>query len=205
MFYVFEGGDGVGKSTQSRLLREFLERTAKRRVLEVREPGGTELGEQLREILLSHESEDISSSVELFLFMAARAHLCRTIILPALESGLAVLADRFLWSSVVYQGFAGGLAPDDILRMGGLATADVKPTRTFLIDLEPEAAFQRLGTLDRVEERGVDFQRRVRQGYLALTKKYPEQFVVLDGKLTAEEIHRQVVRELTENSPEWEA
>ncbi|MBN1441437.1 MAG: dTMP kinase [Planctomycetes bacterium] len=194
MFYVFEGGDGVGKSTQLGLLKRYLEVEAGRRVYIVREPGGTDLGERLREILLAPESGDLSPQVEVFLFMAARAHLCEKEIRPALRRGRVVLADRFLWSSVVYQGVAGGLGLDEVLRLGAIATSDVRPTRIFVLDLDPDLAFGRFRDRDRMESRPAEFHRRVRDGYLALARRFPAESLVLDGSLPAEELHELVVQ-----------
>jgi dTMP kinase len=196
MFLVFEGIDGSGMSTQARRLREHLERVSPRRVLLVREPGGTELGERIRDLLLDPSSGDLSPQVELFLFMAARAQLSERVIQPALRRGEIVISDRFLWSSVAYQGIAGGLGAGAVMEMGRMATAGLAPAMTFLIDLDPEVASQRLGELDRVERRGVEFQRRVRDGFLELAREHPGEFRVIDGGASIDDVHACVVREL---------
>jgi dTMP kinase len=192
MFFVFEGIDGSGKSTQARLLRERLV-FAGRDVLLVREPGGTRLGERLRELLLDPLGEELSAETELFLFMAARAHLCRTVIVPALAAGRIVISDRFIWSSAVYQGFAGGLEADEVLRIGRIATRGLEPARSFLIDLEPEAAFARIEAHDRLERRGLGFQERVRDGFLVLARRYPESLTLIDGRGDPEVVHGRVL------------
>jgi len=215
MFLVLEGMDGSGKSSQAARLNAFLTRESGRETLLVREPGGTRLGERVRELLLEplvrstgatgvEESSDgpgrgegdLTPEVELFLFMAARAQLATEKILPALRNGVIVISDRFVWSSVVYQGIVGGLDVSTILEMGRVATRGIVPTRTFVIDVEPRDAFARLGTHDRVEQRGLDFQVRVRDGFLRLARDMPEQFVVIDGAGSIEEVHGRVVAAL---------
>jgi dTMP kinase len=196
MFLVFEGIDGAGKSTQARLLKEYLESQYGCQVLLVREPGGTELGEKVRQLLLDPHSGDLAAEVEMFLFMAARAHLCRTRISPALQRGEVVISDRFTWSTVVYQGFVGGLDPGDVLRLGRIATPGLEPTYTFVIDLPPEEAFQRLDEQDRMERKGLGFQRRVRQGFLSLAAEHPASCAVVDGRGAAREVAERVIRSL---------
>ncbi|MGQ9591394.1 MAG: dTMP kinase [Planctomycetota bacterium] len=192
MFLVFEGVDGSGKSTQARLLaREFERRSFG--VELVREPGGTPLGEELREILLSRSGRTLAPETELFLFMAARSQLVRDRILPALERGRVVISDRFLWSSVVYQGVRAGLPFEEILEMGRVATAGLAPDRTFVIDLDPEVALSRVGNPDRMEASGVEFQRRVREGFLELAGRFRETSVVIDGRGSAEEVFARVL------------
>ena len=139
MFIAFEGVDGAGKSTQVRLLGEHLERGG-REVVICREPGGTGLGEELRRILLDPGSGDLQPEVEVLLFMAARAQLCNKVIRPELESGKVVISDRFLWSSVVYQGVVGGLGGEEVLSIGGVASRGLLPDLTFLVDLDPAAS-----------------------------------------------------------------
>lgn len=191
MFIVFEGVDGAGKSTQAELLAREL--GARSQPVElVREPGGTPLGEELREILLRPDRCAIAPEAELFLFMAARAQLVRERIQPALRQGRIVISDRFLWSSVVYQGARCSLSFDEILRMGRVATGGLIPDRTFVIDLEPEIALARVEKPDRMEAGGIELQRRVREGFLALARRFPETAVVIDGRGSAEEVFNRV-------------
>ena len=150
MFFVFEGGDGSGKSTQARLLAQRLERDHRLPVLTVREPGATALGEELREMLLAPREENLAAETELYLFMAARSHLVRERILPALARGEIVVSDRFLWSSAAYQGAAASVDPAEVLRIGRLAVEGVEVTRTFLIDLDPDLAHARTVSGDRM-------------------------------------------------------
>jgi dTMP kinase len=196
MFLVFEGIDGSGKSTQACLLEKYLRRERRLSVLLVREPGGTRLGERVRDLVLSPSSGDLAAETELFLFMAARSHLVRSRILPALEAGRIVISDRFLWSSVVYQGYAAGVRPQEIFRMGRLAVAGLRATRTFLIDLDPKEAFLRIRDRNRMEDRGLQFQRRVRTGFLALSRQVPRDSVVIDGRGSPDEVHERVLSSL---------
>lgn len=198
MFFVFEGGDGCGKSTQARLLAQYLEREQPRPVLTVREPGGTVLGEELRRILLAPRKEELAAETELYLFMAARSHLVRQRIAPALARGEIVVSDRFLWSSAAYQGAAASVEAAEVLRIGRLAVAGVEITRTFLIDLDPELAHARTSSGDRMENRGVEFQRRVRENFLALAKMEPARVSVIDGCGTPEEVQARIVAQLPE-------
>ena len=200
MFIAFEGVDGAGKSTQVRLLGEHLERGG-REVVFCREPGGTGLGEELRRILLDPGSGDLQPEVEVLLFMAARAQLCNKVIRPELESGKVVISDRFLWSSVVYQGVVGGLGVEEVLSIGRVATRGLLPDLTFLVDLDPAASHSGLDDGDRMESRGIEFQRRVRQGFLALSEEFQDKFILVDGSASIEQVHQQVLDALPQEQP----
>jgi dTMP kinase len=196
MFFVFEGIDGSGKSTQAKLLAEYLSGERGMDVLLLREPGGTELGEKLRELILDPDGEDLAPETEIFLFMAARSHLVRTRIIPALAGGQVVICDRFIWSTAVYQGLAAGLPHMEILRMGRLAAPGLAVTKTFLIDLPVESAFRRVKSPNRMEGRGLAFQRRVRSGFLSLAEKYPRRVAVIDGAGSTSAVHGRVLSSL---------
>jgi dTMP kinase len=200
-FFVFEGADGVGKTTQAKLLSEYIRGRHGLDVLLLREPGGTKLGERVRQILLDPSSGRIETPTELFLFMAARSHLVREKILPALEEGLVVVCDRYLWSSAVYQGIAGGLGSELVLRIGRLAAA-AKPMRTFLIDTPLATACRRTAGVDRMESRGRSFQEKVRRGFLELARRHPRGVEVIDGRGSPEDVHRRVVGRLPDGWPE---
>lgn len=200
MFVAFEGVDGAGKSTQVKLLGEHLERSG-REVVICREPGGTSLGEELRRILLDPGSGDLQPEVEVLLFMAARAQLCNKIIRPELESGKAVISDRFLWSSVVYQGVVGGLGVEEVLSIGRVATRGLLPELTFLVDLDPAASHSGLDDGDRMESRGIEFQRRVRDGFLALAEEFKDSFILIDGGASIDQVHQQVLDALPKEQP----
>ena len=200
MFIAFEGVDGAGKSTQVRLLGEHLERGG-REVVICREPGGTGLGEELRRILLDPGSGDLQPEVEVLLFMAARAQLCNKVIRPELESGKVVISDRFLWSSVVYQGVVGGLGVEEVLSIGRVATRGLLPDLTFLVDLDPAASHSGLDDGDRMESRGIEFQRRVREGFLTLAEEFQDKFILVDGSASIEQVHQQVLDALPKEQP----
>ncbi|MEM7233151.1 MAG: dTMP kinase [Planctomycetota bacterium] len=195
MFVAFEGIDGSGKSTQAKRFAEFARGDGSRRVVEVREPGGTRVGEDIRRILLDPESGDLSVETEVFLFMAARSHLCRELIAPALERGEAVIADRFLVSSVVYQGIVGEFGADRVLELGRTATRGVVPDVTFVVDVDPEVGFSRIGSEpDRVEQKGLDFQKRLRDGYLHVAST-SDRIVVVDGAGSIDDVAKRVLSE----------
>ncbi len=195
MFYVFEGIDGSGKSTQARILEEHFRRE-KRRVLCVREPGGTPLGETLRRLILEPGDEEFAPQTELFLFMAARAHLVDQRIEPALREGKIVISDRFLWSSAAYQSMPGGLTPEAILRVGELAVGTLNVTQTFFVDLDPQTALARTSSGDRMESRGVEFQAQVRENFLAIVEAHRDCATVIDGRGSPEEVHTRVLSHL---------
>lgn len=183
MFISFEGIDGSGKSTQAVRLAERL-RAAGRRVVSVREPGGTPLGEQIRGLLLD-PSGDVTPRAELLLFSAARAQLVERVIAPALAVGEVVIADRFSDSTTAYQGFGREvLAPDDMDAFHSLVTGGLAPDLTLIVDVTLETARRRRAAVsaDRMEAADDMFYARVREGYHAVARRHPERVVVIDGE-----------------------
>jgi len=167
MFFSFDGIDGVGKTTQMRLFCDWLaERQLE--VLTCRDPGSTPLGEQVREILLnSDENTPIGARSEMLLYMAARAQLVDEVLRPALAAGKTIVSDRYLLANIVYQGHAGGLDIEEVRGVGQVATEGLMPDCTFLLDMPPQAARQRMGDdLDRMESRGDEYRKRLREGFL---------------------------------------
>lgn len=192
MFVTLDGIDGVGKSTQIERLCSWLRENG-REVLTCRDPGSTQLGEQVRGILLGHHDTPVGMRSEMLLYMAARAQLVDEVIRPALEQGRAVVSDRFSLANVVYQGYGGGLDVDELWTVGRIATGDLQPTRTFLLDMSPEAALSRLTDQpDRMEKRGVEFMSRVREGFLAEAKKQPDRIVIVDAARSVDEIQQAI-------------
>jgi dTMP kinase len=194
-FIVLEGLDGSGKSTQCRMLAAWL-RARGSAVTECADPGGTPVGDRVRDILLDRRQQ-MSVRCEALLFMASRAQLTAEVIQPALAAGRAVVCDRFLLSNVVYQGYAGGLDPGELWQAGRLATGGVVPDLTVVLDLTVEAAAaRRTRPADRVESRGAQFHRRVREGFLAEARRDPDRIRVVDAFLPADLVHEEVCREV---------
>ncbi len=183
LFITFEGIDGCGKTTHLALLESYL-REKGYDPLMPREPGGTALGEQIRPLLLNKASYDISPESELLLFLASRAQICRELIRPALEVGRLVICDRFMDSSVAYQGYGRGLGPDLVSQFNNFATAGLTPDLTFLLDLDPQLASQRIDAREmaanRLDAEGLAFQTKVRQGFLELARQNPDRIVLID-------------------------
>ena len=192
-FVVFEGPDGCGKTTQLGRL-EGACKAAGVTLTRVREPGGTAVGEAVRQILLSRATDGLSMSAEMLLYMAARAQLVKTIIRPALDRGELVLADRFVPSTLAYQGDAGGVPTDEIETIARIATGGLVPDLVVLIDIDESTAAARLGgKLDRIESRGVAFHRKVRQSYLSQAKANPDRWVIVDGAGDESEVWERVL------------
>lgn len=187
-FIVLDGLDGTGKSTQCRLLIEWLH-SKNIMAINTRDPGGTPLGERLRSILLDLKQDDVSLKTETMMFMASRAELVEKIMRPSLENGVVVISDRFLLANVVYQGHAGGLDPDELWRIGHFTTSGIEPDLTFVLDLPIEAAAARRGrNPDRMEMRDRAYQQRVRDGFLLEARDRPESIHVIDASASADEI-----------------
>jgi dTMP kinase len=196
LFVAFEGVEGAGKGTQIRLAQEWLEEQGAD-VLVTREPGGTEVGEQLRKVLLGHETGHLEPKTEALLFAASRAQLVMTVIRPALAEGKVVIADRYIDSSVAYQGWARGLGEQDVLTLNVWATQGLFPDLVILLHLEPEAGLLRsLEEPDRIEMEGGDFHAKVADAYLRIAEEHPERFVVVDADGPPEQVHDKVVEAL---------
>lgn len=192
LFITFEGPDGCGKTTQMKLLAEYLEKKGEEVVL-TREPGGKGLGEKVREILLNYDGE-VSDRCESFLFLADRAQNVDIIVNPAVKAGKIVLCDRHIDSTVAYQGYGRGLDIERINMLNNLATNGKKPDLTFVFDVDVETSMKRVGKeKDRMESAGIDFHNRVRQGYLELAKQEPNRIKVIDATKSIEEIHDEII------------
>jgi len=196
-FIAFEGGEGTGKSTQSQLLAKWLEQEGETVVLS-REPGGTELGKDLRKILLGHETGAISPRAEALLYAADRAHHVFSVIRPGLDRGDVVITDRYFDSSAAYQGAGRVLNPSEVARISRWATESLYPTLTILIDVPAVIGLARLKSLDRLEAEPTEFHERVRQEFLQIALMDPERYLVVDGTQTVEEIHTEIIARVAE-------
>ncbi len=180
-FIVFDGPDGSGKSTQFQAVAKVA-RAAGIETVEVREPGGTPIGEKIREVLLDPANSEMVTRCEMLLYMASRAQLMEERILPALARGAFVLADRFISSTLAYQGSAGGLARQDILSVGDIAIGGRWPDLVVVFDVDWKTAQSRMSrALDRIEQKDADYHRRVREGYLEQARSQPDKYLVVDS------------------------
>ena len=192
LFITFEGGDGCGKTTQIKLLDEYLRNKGYKTLL-TREPGSKGLGIKLREILLNYDGE-VSPVCESFLFLADRAQHVDCIIKPALEEGVIVLCDRHTDSTVAYQGYGRGLDLEQIYQLNKIATSGLKPDLTVVLDVDVETSQKRVGSeKDRMESAGIEFFERVRQGFLEIAKQEPERVKVVNSTQSIEKIHEQIL------------
>lgn len=193
LFITFEGGEGSGKTVQARLLKERLESRGLV-VLLTREPGGTPLGDRLREILLHGRDIPLGAEAQALLFFAARAQLVRDVIRPALAAGTHVIGDRYYDSTLAYQGYGHGAHLEDLRALARVACGDLVPDMTILLDAPVEIGFarKRAGSWDRFETDDAAFHRRVREGYLALARAEPRRFVVIGADRGEREIAREV-------------
>lgn len=193
LFITFEGTDGCGKTTQIKMLKDYYEKQG-RTVLLTREPGAKGLGTKLREILLDYDGE-VSPVCESFLFLADRAQHIDTIIKPAIERGEIVLCDRHTDSTVAYQGYGRELDIKQIKMLNNIATSGLKPDLTFIFDIDIETGQKRVGkNKDRMESAGIEFFKRVRNGYLEIAKQEPKRVKVLDGTKSIDTIHNELIK-----------
>ena len=196
IFISFEGGEGSGKSTQTQLLKEYLESIGKE-VLLTREPGGTPLGKSLREILLNPQTGNISPRAEALLYAADRANHVYSLIQPALACGQVVITDRYLDSSVAYQGAGRILQPSEVARISRWATENLAPTLTVVMDIPAELGLSRLRSLDRLEAEPLAFHERIRQEFLNIAGSDPERYFVVDATQDKESIHQQIIERVS--------
>ena len=197
-FITFEGGDGSGKSTQISILKESLIKKGYDVIL-TREPGGTDISEKIRELILDPENGEMEDITEAYLYAAARAQLVRQLIKPALEEGKVVICDRFVDSSIAYQGFGRGLG-DAVGVINTYAVDDCMPDLTILLKLDPERGSSRIAGRehDRIEQASDDFHRKVYEGYLKLEEKYPDRILGVDASGTIQEIADEISHRLDE-------
>lgn len=197
VFLTFDGLDGTGKSTQSRMLVEWL--TAQKiPVTACTDPGGTALGQELRKLLLFGREHRIATTTEAMLFMASRAQLVEEIIRPALERGDVVVSDRFTLANVVYQGHAGGLDSEALWSVGKFVTGGIEPGLTLVFDLPVDVALARRNReADRMEDRGLEFEQAVKRGFLFEAGRRPEKYRIIDAMSDPDTVQRAVRREVS--------
>jgi|TARA_B100001079_G_scaffold160722_1_gene137754 dTMP kinase len=193
---TFEGIDGCGKSTQVKKLVEFFNKTKKTAIF-VREPGGTQISEEIREILLNRHLEDISDRTEALLMTGSRSQLTHEIIIPNLNKGLHVVADRYSDSTLAYQGGGRQIDIEWLIRLNQFATYDIEPNVTFYIDVLPEEALKRKNQeKDRIEMAGIELQSRVRNAYLELAKRFQSRYIIIDGHDSIDNIHDVIINHI---------
>lgn len=201
MFITFEGPDGSGKTTQMDLLMPFLAAKGLDTV-RTREPGGTDIGDQIRSVIMNMKNKSMHPRSEILLFCASRAQLVEELIRPSLSEGKLVLCDRYADSTLAYQGYGHGLDRDALIRLLDFATGGLKPDLTLLFDISAEAGLRRRLTnheeWNRMDDYALQFHERVRSGYLAMAAAEPERWVVINADRTPDEIHAEVVSVLTE-------
>ena len=183
LFITFEGCEGVGKSRQIKLLEEYLQKNNISYYL-TREPGGTPVSEQIRNVILDGKNVSMTDECEALLYASARVQLLKEVVKPKLDAGELVLCDRYVDSSLAYQGYARGLGVEFVEKINDYAMKNFMPDYTLFLNLPPELAFKRKGGVDkgdRVELSGMDFHQRVYEGYLDLAKKYPSRYIVIDA------------------------
>ncbi len=198
LFISVEGTDGAGKSTQIDLLLEYLKAKGVE-VIYTREPGGTYISEKIREIILDTDNEGMEGACEALLYAASRAQHVREKIVPALNDGKMVICDRYVDSSIVYQGVARGLGIDDVRAINDFAIGGVMPDLTLFFDLTVEESVKRkknMGSLDRIEKESFDFHKKIYDGYVALAESDPARIKRIDASRPVEEVHKQVLKAL---------
>jgi len=194
LFITFEGVEGSGKTTQILLLKQFLERSG-HSVRLTREPGGDAVAESVRALVLH---ADITPRSELLLFLASRAQNVESVIRPSLASGECVICDRFIDSSVAYQGYGRGLGRDVVAALNDFATCGLVPDLTVLLDLDPAVGLKRAADHNRMEAESLDFHLRVREGFLRESENHRERFCVIDARESVDEIHAAIATKLAQ-------
>ena len=196
-FIVFEGGEGAGKSTQETALAQWLEERGMS-VVRTREPGGTPAGEAIRTILLSNDYVGLTDRAEALLFAAARGEHAAQIIRPALQAGSIVVCDRYLDSSVAYQGYGRGLGPDYVRNLSLWATRDLVPDLTVLLDVDPSIGLSRVQSPDRLESEPIEYHQRVRQAFVEIAAANAERYLVVDADQDKDAIAQQIRRRVAD-------
>jgi len=191
VFIAFEGGEGGGKSTQAALLDDWLTGRGHATLL-TREPGGTDIGRQLRSIVLGHQTGELSARTEALLYAADKAEHVDSLLLPALTDGKVVITDRYVDSALAYQGAGRTLDVAEVEQVNRWATAGLRPHLTVVLDVDPQVGLSRFEGADRIEAEPLEFHQRVRQGFLDLAARDPEHYLVLDATADRDELHGRI-------------
>jgi len=200
LFIAIEGPDGAGKTTQIKLLEKYLEDNGYKIII-TREPGGTKISEDIRDIILDNENIKMSSETEALLYAASRAQHVHEKIIPAIKEGKVVICDRFVHSSLVYQGLGRGLGIEKVKNINEFAIKGIKPDITLFFDIDPEKALKRKKAndqADRLENEDISFHKKVYEGYLKLKELYPDEIKVIDASGSIEEISKEVINTVKE-------
>ncbi len=200
LFITLEGPEGSGKTSAIKLVREALEQMG-HEIIMTREPGGTPISEQIRNVILDKDNTAMDSRTEALLYAASRRQHLVEKIWPALKEGKIVFCDRYLDSSLSYQGYARGLGIDDILKVNEYATEGTYPDITFLFDIDPELGLERINKnkdreVNRLDVEKLSFHQKVREGYLILSKRFPDRYIVIDASKPLEEVSSKVLKEI---------
>ena len=196
IFISFEGIDGCGKSTQVKMLVEYLNQSGSETIM-VREPGGTKISEEIRDILLNRHLDNICDRTEALLMTGSRSQLTNEIILPSLKKGLNVVTDRYYDSTLAYQGGGRELDLEWLIKLNHFATYNLDPNITFFIDIDPKEAQNRKNQEeDRIERAGIGLQARVRNAYIELAQRFKERYVSIDGNSSVNTIHEKIINEI---------
>lgn len=201
MFISLEGTDGAGKSAQINLLKKYLEKHLDKEVICLYDPGSTSISEKLREIVLDKDNSEMCATCEALIYSASRAQMVQEKIIPALNDEKIVISDRFVDSSLVYQGFTRELGYDIIKQVNDFAVSNVYPEITFFLHLDTSISMKRknaMKELDRMELEGIDFQEKVRLSYLELALQEPDRIKIIDASKSIEEVHTQIITKLNE-------
>lgn len=190
LFITFEGGEGSGKTSLIKSIKEdLLSKNCK--LIFTREPGGTSFGEKIRGLLLNNKKEKISDKAELCLFLASRAQHIENVIIPALSEGKIILCDRYNDSSIAYQGHARGLGIDEVIKFSSYVIKDAVPDLTLYLDVDPKIGLSRVkAKYDRIESEKISFHQKIREGFLILAKKFPQRIKVLEARKSKEEVFK---------------
>jgi dTMP kinase len=203
IFITFEGPDGAGKTTQLKRLAAVLEQTG-RDIVITREPGGTPIGDQIRSIILSPDNKEMVDQTEVLLYAASRAQHVHELILPSLEAGKIVLCDRFIDASVAYQAYGLGIDPAVVEEINRFASSGLQPARTYLLDIPAEVGYERLRSragaqpqagLDRIEQKALDYHRKVREAFLKIAREHQQRVCLVDANRTEDEIAEDILKD----------